>query len=139
MQIRERYFPAYNNSEEKLVKLMIDWIEKPLIYKVIIKFWRNIKISIISYLKKYYLIDRSYKPINNWNWSLPIFLSRQEVLSALKKEYKDRSGIEITFEKNFKKTLSSKEQELIKQEQRKILKEENGYLLDIIFKLEKTI
>jgi len=131
MRIRKNFYACYDKSEETFIKNCLTWIKKPLVYKIIIKYTRNCKISIIRFLsincKK-----------NDWQYkrTLPISLDKKDLIESIANLYKEETGINIYFNNDLKKNINSTEQNKIINEQKNLLKKQYEYLLILLNNLK---
>lgn len=131
MRIRKKYYACYNKSENVFVEHCLNWISKPLFYKMIIKYSRNLKIAIIRlFIKK----QRSVYWQNQR--TLPISLTINDLIASIANQYREETGINIYISNELKKTISNTEQYRLINEQKNILKKENEYLLAILNNLK---
>jgi len=132
MRIRKTYHVICSNgnpirevTEKYIFNIKNEWIERSLWFKCYSK-W---KLNMIQRIAKFSYINRT----------LPISLTIKDLIESLTNSYKEETGIDVVFCKEFEKSLKSKEKEDLAQKSRKTLKEQYQYLLDIADKLEKLI
>lgn len=154
MRIRKKYYPCYQNSEAQFIRKAIKcWVEAPKCRKIFLKWKRNFLIAVARPLvlvarpcAETCMTDRYCRGLSSWyepldlrvQRTLPISLTVDDLIFSLKQEFKERSGIDIVFQKDLAKSLNAKEKESSIQSERKKLKEENQYLLDLIEELSKN-